>query len=55
MTIADAEWVISHPLQVDCDEKGKSRYTGEVRGVCVRVVVALDEPDWIVTIHERGR
>jgi hypothetical protein len=55
MTIADAEWVISHALHVDCDEKGKPRYTGEVRGVRVRVVVALDEPDWIVTIHERGR
>jgi hypothetical protein len=40
---------------VDSDEDGKPRYTGEIRGVRVRVVVALDEPDLIVTIHERRR
>jgi hypothetical protein len=26
---------------------------GEIRGIRVRVVVALDEPDLIVTIHKR--
>jgi hypothetical protein len=30
-------------------------YTGDIKGVRVRIVVALDEPDLIVTIHERRR
>jgi hypothetical protein len=54
-TIDDAERVIEKPMLVDADEDGKPRYTGEIRGVRVRVVIALDEPDLIVTIHERRR
>jgi hypothetical protein len=53
VSIADAEAVIAHPIQVDRDEDGKPQYTGEIRGVRVRVVVALDAPDLIVTIHGR--
>lgn len=53
--IMDAEAVIAHPVQVDQDGSGKPRYTGYIRGVRVRVVVALDERDLIVTIHERRR
>jgi len=54
-TVADAEEVIAHPLRVDSDKKGKPRYTGYIAGVRVRIVVALDEPDLIVTIHGRRR
>jgi hypothetical protein len=54
-TVDDAEGVIAEPIQVDTDGDGRSRYTGEIWGVRVRVVVALDEPDLIVTIHERSR
>jgi hypothetical protein len=35
------------------DSKGRPRYVGRVRGVRIRVVVAVDEPDLIVTIHDR--
>jgi hypothetical protein len=49
----DVEQVIENPIFVDGDESGRPRYTGEVRGIRIRVVVALDEPDLIVTIHER--
>ena len=52
-TLDDVERVIEKPSLVDRDEDGRPRYTGEVRGVRVRVVVALDEPDLIVTIHDR--
>lgn len=54
-SIKDAEAVIARPVGVDRDVKGKLRYTGYVRDVRVRLVVALDEPDLIVTIHERRR
>jgi hypothetical protein len=53
VSLADVEEVIAHPISVDRDENGKRRYKGLIRGVCVRVVVALDEPDLIVTIHDR--
>jgi hypothetical protein len=53
--VADAEEVIAHPIHTDWDDKGKPRYTGEIGDIRVRIVVALDEPDLIVTIHERRR
>lgn len=54
-TLEDAERVIANPVEVDRDDRGKPRYTGEIRGARVRIVVALDEPDLIVTIHDRRR
>jgi hypothetical protein len=55
LSIADIESVVQRPVQIDRDRHGKPRYTGEIRGVRVRAVVAVDEPDVIVTIHERRR
>jgi len=52
-TLDDAERVIDDPVHSDRDADGKPRYVGEIRGVRVRVVVAVDEPDLIVTIHDR--
>jgi hypothetical protein len=54
-TVADAKQVIAHPVQADRDDHGRPRYTGEIRGIRVRIVVALDEPGLIVTIHNRRR
>jgi len=45
--------VIANPVRVDRDPEGRPRFTGFIKGVRVRVVVALDEPDLIVTIHRR--
>jgi hypothetical protein len=52
-SVADAEHLIVHPVYRDTDPQGRPRYTGLIRGLRVRVVVALDDPDLIVTIHER--
>jgi len=52
-TLSDVEQVIERPAFFDRDDEGRPRCTGEVRGVRLRVVVALDEPDLIVTIHDR--
>jgi hypothetical protein len=51
----DVERLIEEADEVDENSDGKPRYTGELKGVRVRVVVALDEPDVVVTIHERRR
>jgi len=47
------ERVITDPIDIDRDEDERPMYAGYIRGIRVRVVVALDEPDLIVTIHER--
>jgi hypothetical protein len=52
-SIEDVEGVIARPVRIDWDEDGKPRYAGWIRDVQVRVVVALDDPDLIVTIHDR--
>jgi hypothetical protein len=53
VTVADAEGVINRPVSTDLDADGKFLYIGYIGSLSVRVVVALDEPDLIVTIHER--
>jgi hypothetical protein len=45
--------VISNPAKVDADKSGNSRYFGYIRGDLVRVVVATDDPDVVVTVHPR--
>lgn len=55
MTLQDIESVVSHPISIDHDDEGKPRYLGFVRGTPLCVVVALDEPDLIVTIFRRER
>jgi hypothetical protein len=47
--------LIDDPLQVETDEDGRPLYSGVLRGIHVRVVVALDESGLIVTIHEKRK
>jgi hypothetical protein len=54
-TLADVTQVISNPISIDRDPDGRPRYTGYIRETRVRVVLAIDEPDLIVTIHKRRR
>jgi len=53
VAIEDADAVIESTIFVDADESWNPRYTGYVGGIRVRVVVALDDPKFIVTIHKR--
>jgi len=52
-TLADVERAVANPVWVDNDPTGRRRYTGYIRDVRVRIVVAVDEPCLVVTIHER--
>ena len=45
--------MIREPDKTDVDEHGKPRYYGLVGNVNVCIVMALDEPDLIVTIYDR--
>jgi mRNA-degrading endonuclease RelE of RelBE toxin-antitoxin system len=53
-TLSDVEKAIADPIRIDSDLEGRPRYTSYIRGIRVRIVVAVDEPDLVVTIHERG-
>jgi hypothetical protein len=55
MTQQDVEAMISCPQAIDRDEEGRPLYLGLVRGVPICAVVALDEPDLIVTIFRKER
>jgi hypothetical protein len=55
MTQVEIEAMICDPEGIDRDEKGNPMYLGLVRGVRVCAVVALDEPDLIVTIFRKER
>jgi hypothetical protein len=46
-------WVISNPVKVEADERCNPRYLGYIRGDLVRVVVAADDPDVVITVHPR--
>ncbi len=45
--------VVEDPELIDFGPDGKFRYTGFIRSVRVRVVLALDDPEFVVTIHRR--
>jgi hypothetical protein len=52
---ADAEAVVAQPLPLLRDNDDRPIYEGSVRGRVIRVIVALDEPDLIVTIYPRRK
>ncbi|MGN6202652.1 MAG: DUF4258 domain-containing protein [Solirubrobacterales bacterium] len=55
MTQQDVEAMISRPQVISRDEQGRPLYLGMVRGTPICAVVAVDEPDLIVTIFRRER
>ncbi|MFZ9668303.1 MAG: DUF4258 domain-containing protein [Solirubrobacterales bacterium] len=51
----EVELLVASTHPVDRDLEGRPRHEGEVDGVPVRVVVAVDRPDLIVTVYGRSR
>jgi hypothetical protein len=54
-TAEEAESVVANCFGKDFDADGNPRYRGFIAGKRCRVVVALDDPDLIITIHRRRR
>jgi len=50
--LADVEAVVSGEPGA-LDEKGNLIYSGEVSGIPVHVVVAADDPSFIITVHPK--
>lgn len=55
LTEADVELIIEEPEHQDTDDDGRSRYTAHSHGHLVRVVLALDTPDLVITVHPRRK
>jgi mRNA-degrading endonuclease RelE of RelBE toxin-antitoxin system len=55
VTVADAERLVAAPDRIELGRNGKWAYVGRIRDQRVRVVVALDDPELIVTIHRRRK
>jgi hypothetical protein len=53
LTRSEVEGIVSATTFKDRDPEGRPRYLGYVRGTLYRIVVALDDPEMIVTIHPR--
>jgi hypothetical protein len=54
-TAQEAESVVATPIEKDFDRRGNPRYRGFIAGKRCRVVVALDDPEMIISIHFRRR
>jgi hypothetical protein len=54
-TTEEAESVVANCFGKDFDLDGNPRYRGFIGGERCRVVVALDDPDLIISIHRRRR
>jgi hypothetical protein len=54
-TAQEAEAVVGNKFEKDFDQKGNPRYRGFIAGKRCRVVVAHDDPDFVITIHFRRR
>ena len=53
ITQSEVEAIVARPRRVRMGGDGKPNYEGSVHGIWIRVVVALDDPDVIVTIFDR--
>jgi hypothetical protein len=54
-TRQEVESVVRSPLGKDIEWRGNPRYLGVIAGRLVRVVVAQDDPDVVITVYEMRR
>jgi len=54
-TRQEVESAIRDSIGKDFDEDGNALYLGYIVGVLVWIVVADDDPDFIITVFEEGR
>lgn len=51
----EVEWLVEKGVPIERDRDGRKRYEGEMAGATVRVVVAVDRPELVVTVYRRSR
>jgi hypothetical protein len=55
LTEADAKRVLANPIAIQIDPDGRRMYVGMAGGRRVRLILAGDDPELVVTFHERNR
>jgi hypothetical protein len=50
---ADVEFVVQNPLRIERETGGNWRYLGQVEGKWIRVIVAADDPNVVISVHPR--
>ena len=55
LTRGDVAAIILASEVVDTDPDGRPRYVGYVGGLRIRIVLALENPSIVVSVHERRR
>ena len=55
LTRADVAAIILRSDNVDRDPEGRARHVGVVDGRRIRIVLALENPSIVVSVHERRR
>lgn len=54
VTEEEAEAVVADPAVTYSDVKGNSCYMGEINGKSLRVVIAADDPEFVITVIDRS-
>jgi hypothetical protein len=55
LSTPDLVAVLAHPIRTSHDRRGNVRVGGLVRGVEVRIVIASDDHNAVITVFERRR
>lgn len=55
ITPAEVEAIIADPVDTDTDVDGNPRFYGHHDGTFVRIVQPAGEPDYVKSVHRRGR
>ncbi|WP_217915058.1 DUF4258 domain-containing protein [Miltoncostaea marina] len=53
VTERDVEGIVANPAETGQDERGNDVFVGFVDGRRIRVVLAADDPGFVITVHER--
>jgi hypothetical protein len=55
LTPDEVESLVKQGVAIERDRDGRKRYEGEIAGVTIRAVVAVDRPGLVVTVYRRRR
>jgi len=55
ISMRDVVDLVTEQEPFDYDREGRPRYIGMVRGIRVRIVLAVDRPKLVVSLHERRK
>ena len=55
LTPMDVERLVADFRMLDSDDEGNMRYTAFEGDRCLRIIIAIDDIDFVITVHQRDR